>query len=171
MRASPLSNVTGFILIVLGLISVIYPAYSSVSLEAFFGAIFLVSGIFHTFAVYEIRERDDYIWNLGIGILYIIAGIFMLGNPVMGLVAITFFLIILFMAQGGLQILVSLRQRASSEKWYWTFISGLSNLAIGLILYMYFPLSVKFGIGLLVGINLLLFGFSILLVNRIVGNQ
>lgn len=171
MRASPLSNVTGFILIVLGLISIIYPAYSSVSLEAFFGAIFLVSGIFHTFAVYEGRDREDFIWNLGIGIIYMIGGICMLGNPVMGLVAMTLFLIVLFIAQGGLQILVSLRQRASSEKWYWTLISGLSNLAIGLILYMYFPLSVKFAIGLLVGVNLLFFGFSILLVNRVVGNK
>lgn len=171
MRPSPLSNITGFIFIVLGLVSILYPSVSSVSLEAFIGAIFLVSGIFHTFAVYEGRDRDDYIWNLGIGILYMIGGICMLGNPVMGAVALTFFLILLFFAQGGLQLLVGLRQRSSSEKWYWTVFSGLINMAIGLFLYAYFPLSAKFAIGLLVGVNMMFFGFSILLVNRIVGNK
>ncbi|MEB3702524.1 Putative acid-resistance membrane protein [Candidatus Bealeia paramacronuclearis] len=171
MQTSPLSNVTGFILIALGLLSVIYPAYSSVTLEAFFGSIFLVGGIFHAFGAYEARERADYLYSLCIGILYLLMGIVMLGNPTMGLFAITYLLIILFLAQGGLQFVAGLRQRTASPKWYWSVIAGFTNIVFGTILFVYFPISAVFALGVLVGLNLLTLGCSMLFVNRIIGKE
>ena len=169
MKSASITNTTGIIFIILGALSIMYPFYSSLGIEAFFGALFLFGGIFHLFGAFEDKQRTGYFWNFVIGVFYILAGVYLLSNPLVGLLSLTIVLIALFYVQGFLTIIYGFQQRKSTQKWVWSLISGLLTIGIATILFLGYPISALWTFGILVGINLLMFGISILLLNPFVG--
>ena len=169
MNPPSLTNATGIIFIILGLLSIAFPFYSSVGIEVLFGVLFLVGGIFHLFGAFEGKSRSGYFWNFCVGVLYILAGVYLLRHPLVGLMALTFILIALFFAQGVLMIIFAFQQRKVTQNWVWALVSGLITIGLGFILLLSYPISSLWAFGLLTGVNLLFFGMSILMVNRMVG--
>jgi uncharacterized membrane protein HdeD (DUF308 family) len=140
-------------------------------MEAFFGALFLVGGILYLFGAFEDKDHPSYLWRFLIGVLYIMAGTYLLGHPLMGLQILTLTLIGLFYAQGILMVIFSFHVRKVSPKWGWAFINGLLTIGLATILAVSYPISSLWAIGLLVGINLLTFGFVLLMLGSIMGKQ
>jgi uncharacterized membrane protein HdeD (DUF308 family) len=165
MPTKSLSNTAGFIFILLGLLSVAYPFYSSLGIEVFMGALFLVGGIFQLFSAIEGKEKSGYIWNFCIGVFYILAGVYLLSHPLLGLAILTTILIALFFTQGVLMVIFAFQQKKHTDRWGWAFINGLITIGLGVILMAGFPISSLWAFGLLTGINLFMFGISILMVN------
>lgn len=165
MQSKSIANITGIIFIILGVLSIAYPFYSSLGIETFFGALFLLGGIFHLFGSFEDKQREGYLWNFIVGVFYILAGVYLLSHPLIGLLVLTMVLIALFFAQGILTIVFGFQQRKSTQKWIWSLISGLLTIGISTILVISYPISSLWIFGLLVGINMLVFGISILLLN------
>jgi len=166
MRSSSVSNITGIIFIILGILSIIYPLYSSLGVEVFFGALFLFGGIFHLFGAFEKKHNENYIWNFAVGVFYILAGVYLLGNPIGGLLSLTVVLIILFYIQGILTVFYGFYQRNSTQTRAWIVFSGLITILIATILLAAYPISALWALGILIGVNLFMFGVSILIVNR-----
>lgn len=165
MTMQSIAKVTGVIFIVLGALSIIYPFYSSLGIEAFFGAIFLFGGIFQLFGAFEEKEHRHYLWNFIIGALFIVTGVYLLAQPLAGLLTLTMVLMALFFAQGILTVIAGFQQRAVTSRWIWTVISGLLTIGIAAILLASYPLSALWALGVLVGVNFLLTGFSFLCVS------
>jgi uncharacterized membrane protein HdeD (DUF308 family) len=165
MKKANIANITGAIFIILGALSIAYPFYSSLGIEAFFGALFLFGGIFHLFGAFEEKHRDGYIWNFVVGALYILAGVYLLSHPLIGLLFLSLLLIALFYTQGILTIIFGFQQRKSTRYWIWSMISGLLSIGIATLLVVSYPISALWVFGVLVGINLLIFGISLLLLN------
>ena len=167
MQSKSLTNTTGIIFIILGLLSLAYPFYSSLGIETFLGALFLVGGIFQLFGAFENKHNSGFVWNFCIGVFYILAGVYLLSHPLLGLVILTTVLIALFLTQGVLMLIFSIQHRKESEQWVWAFFNSLFTLAIAVILLAAYPLSSLWAFGILVGVNLFMFGVSILMVNQI----
>ncbi|HUX80601.1 MAG TPA: DUF308 domain-containing protein, partial [Alphaproteobacteria bacterium] len=136
MRLSSISGATGVIFIILGLLSIIFPLYSSLGVEIFFGALFLFGGIFQLFGAFEDKHREHYIWNFVIGVFYILAGVYLLSNPIGGLLSLTVVLIILFYIQGFLTVFYGFNQRGIPQKRFWIVLNGLITIAIASILLL-----------------------------------
>ncbi len=162
-----LSNTSGIIFIILGLLSVAYPFYSSLGIETFLGALFLVGGIFQLFGSFEDKQKSGYIWNFCIGVFYILTGVYLVSHPLLGLVILTTILIALFFTQGVLMLVFSLHHRKESGNWIWALFNSLITLGLGAILVASYPLSSLWAFGILVGVNLFMSGLSILMVNKI----
>lgn len=171
MQSSSVANTTGIIFIILGLLSIAYPFYSSLGIEVFFGALFLFGGIFHLFGAFEDRQRSGYLWNFGIGAFYILAGVYLFSNPLIGLLSLTMVLIALFFVQGIMMLIFGFQQRSHRQQWVWSIFSGLLTIGLAVILWVGYPISALWALGILVGINLLVFGTSLLLVNQIIGKS
>jgi uncharacterized membrane protein HdeD (DUF308 family) len=167
MRSSSVSNITGIIFIILGILSIIYPLYSSLGVEVFFGALFLFGGIFHLFGAFEKKHHQNYIWNFAVGVFYTLAGVYLLGNPIGGLLSLTVVLIILFYIQGILTVFYGLYQGNRTKTRAWIVFNGLITVLIATILLIAYPISALWALGILVGVNLFMFGVSILVVNRL----
>jgi len=165
MKNARITNITGTIFIILGVLSIIYPFYSSLGIEAFLGTLFLFGGIFQLFGAFEDKERNGYIWNFIVGVLYILAGVYLLSHPLIGLLFLSMLLIALFYAQGILTIIFGFQQRKEARYWVWSLISGLLSIGIATILLVNYPISALWVFGVLVGINLLMFGISLIILN------
>ncbi len=168
MKTTTITNITGIIFIILGLFSIAYPLYSSLGLATLFGAVFLVGGIFHIFGAFEDKQRNGYIWNFIVGVVYVLAGVYLLSHPLIGLLYLTILLISLFFAQGILTIIFGFQQRKHTKNWIWSVISGLLTIGIAILLSITYPISALWIFGLLVGINLVIFGTSILFLSPLI---
>lgn len=80
-----------------------------------------------------------------------------------GLVSLTYLLIAFFVAEGIVTIMYALdHRRELSQRWGWLVVSGVVDLFVAFIILMGLPGAVAWALGLIVGINLLFGGASMI---------
>jgi uncharacterized membrane protein HdeD (DUF308 family) len=102
---------------------------------------------------------QGFLWELLVGLLYVIAGGYLAFFPFTGLITLAIVLAILFIAEGIFEVIQAFRVRPH-EGWFWLLLSGLAALAVGVLIAIDLPGSAVWALGLLVGINLLFSGWS-----------
>jgi uncharacterized membrane protein HdeD (DUF308 family) len=101
-------------------------------------------------------------WSLFSAALAVIAGGILLANPAQGVLTLTIVVGAYFLAEGVITIMYALEHRRElSERWSWLLVSGLMDLLIAFLIISGLPNTAEWAIGLLVGINLVLGGASL----------
>jgi uncharacterized membrane protein HdeD (DUF308 family) len=86
-----------------------------------------------------------------------------LGKPVQGTLTLTIVVGAYFLAEGVASIMYALEHRRElSERWSWMLVAGVMDLLIAAIIIAGLPGSATWAVGLLVGINLLFGGASLI---------
>jgi uncharacterized membrane protein HdeD (DUF308 family) len=152
----------GIVLALLGLAAMIVPPLASLAVAIFLGWMFLISGIAGLFVTYWARQTPGFWWSLFSAALAVLAGGILLANPEQGVRALTIVVGAYFLAEGVVTIMYALEHRRElSGRWSWLLISGVMDLLIAFIIVSGLPGSAEWAIGLLVGINLVLGGASL----------
>ena len=121
----------------------------------------LIGGIAGLFATYWARQMPGFWWSLFSAALAVLAGGILLAKPEQGILTLTIVVGAYFLAEGVVTIMYALEHRRElSERWSWLLISGVMDLLIAFIIVAGLPDSAQWAIGLLVGINLVLGGAS-----------
>jgi len=95
------------------------------------------------------------------GILYVVVGFMVVANPGVTALALTL-LIAMFLVFGGIfRIAVAVVVRF--QNWIWLLLHGVVNLLLGIAIWRQWPLSGLWVIGLFVGIDMLLNGWSLIM--------
>jgi uncharacterized membrane protein HdeD (DUF308 family) len=102
--------------------------------------------------------------NLVIGILYAIAGLLTLFNPLAGTLSLTAILGALFIAEGVYAIIMAFQVRPGGQYFWLILLDGIVTLILGILVLNQFPESAIWLIGLYVGISILFSGVSLLVV-------
>jgi uncharacterized membrane protein HdeD (DUF308 family) len=93
----------------------------------------------------------------------LVAGFVLLFWPVEGTVTLTLIIGAYFLAEGVVTIMYALEHRRElSERWGWLLAAGLADLLVAAIIISGFPGTAAWAIGLLVGLNLLFGGASLI---------
>jgi uncharacterized membrane protein HdeD (DUF308 family) len=158
--------VYGVLMILLGLFSIALPGVATVAVTLTIGWLLLIGGGVGLFAVISGgRSAPDFWWNLFTTIVYILAGLAVLTRPMTGVLTLTIILAAYLLAGGIMRIFLSVHYRARIPKaWVWVLISGLVDIVLSLIIMAGLPGSAVWVLGLLVGINLLMMGISLVMV-------
>ncbi len=82
-------------------------------------------------------------------------------NAVTGAVALTLALAAYFGVQGITQIFLSFEHRRSLPSWGWVLANGIIDLILAAIILARWPKTAAWVIGLLVGVNLLMYGIAL----------
>ena len=152
----------GIVLVLLGLAAMIVPPLASLAVTIFLGWMFLITGIAGLFVTYWARQMPGFWWSLFSAALAILAGGILLAKPEQGILTLTIVVGAYFLAEGVVTIMYALEHRRElSERWSWLLISGVMDLLIAFIIVSGLPGSAEWAIGLLVGINLVLGGASL----------
>ena len=152
----------GIILILLGAGAIALPLAASLAIEVIFGWIFVISGIVTVIHSFNALNSGKCFLRLLSGIFYLAIGIMFLAYPIQGVATLTLLLAILFTFQGVIKIAVAIRLKPM-QNWNWMLVSGIASLLLSGIIWAGWPSSVSWVLGLLVGINLMLSGWTMLM--------
>ena len=153
----------GILLAVLGVAALILPPLASLAITIFLGWMFLVGGIGGLIVTYWARSTPGFWWSLISAALAVLAGMLLLARPMQAVLTLTIVLGAYFLAEGVTTIMYALEHRRElSSRWSWLLISGLVDIAISFMVITGLPSSAEWAIGILVGINLLFGGATLI---------
>ncbi|MHB9112626.1 MAG: HdeD family acid-resistance protein [Thermoleophilia bacterium] len=151
----------GIILVVTGGFAMVFPLGAAYGIEVFVGILLLISG-----SAYLINSMADrrhgFVWQLLLALIYIGVGIMLLVYPLSGVVTLTLVLGICFLVSGTFKSLIALTSR-KSQGWGMLLVSGLLGIILGILILASWPSSSAWVIGLLVGIDLLFAGMTMIM--------
>jgi uncharacterized membrane protein HdeD (DUF308 family) len=152
----------GIVLAVLGLAAMIVPPLASLAVTIFLGWMFLISGIAGLFVTYWARQMPGFWWSLFSAALAVLAGLILIARPMQGVLTLTIVVGAYFLAEGVATIMYALEHRRElSARWSWLLVAGLMDILIAFLIISGLPGSAEWAIGLLVGINLVIGGASL----------
>ncbi len=150
----------GIFLIILGAIAILVPYFFTVAIVVSLGWILLFGGIFLlTRALFFIRMPGSGLW-LFMGLLQLVIGYLFLAKPLGGVLTLTLLMALFFTLEGIAKISFALMMRPLKH-WGWVFFSGVTALVLALIIWLGWPGTAEWLLGLFFGINLFLGGWSI----------
>jgi uncharacterized membrane protein HdeD (DUF308 family) len=153
----------GILLAVLGLAAMIVPPLASLAVTIFLGWMFLVTGVAGLVMTYWARAMPGFWWSLISAALAVLAGGILLARPMQGVLTLTIVVGAYFIAEGVASIMYALEHRRElSGRWSWMLIAGVMDLLIAFFIVAGLPGSAEWAIGLLVGINLLFGGATLI---------
>ena len=153
----------GIVLAVLGLAAMIVPPLASLAVTIFLGWMFLISGVAGLFVTYWARQMPGFWWSLFSAALAVLAGLILLARPMQGVLTLTIVVGAYFLAEGVATIMYALEHRRElSARWSWLLVAGMIDILIAFMIIGGLPGSAEWAIGLLVGINLLFGGASLI---------
>jgi uncharacterized membrane protein HdeD (DUF308 family) len=153
----------GILLVILGLAAMILPPLASLAVTIFLGWMFLISGIAGLVLTFWARQMPGFWWSLLSALLSLGAGIVLLVQPVQGTLTLTVVVGIYFLAEGVATIMYALEHRRElTGRWSWLLVAGLMDLVIAFFIIAGLPGSALWALGLLVGVNLMFGGATLI---------
>jgi len=155
--------IEGILLVILGLAAMILPPLASLAVTIFLGWMFLISGIAGLALTFWARAMPGFWWSLFSAVLAIVAGIVLLAQPVQGTLTLTIVVGAYFLAEGVVTIMYALEHRKElSERWGWLLTAGIMDILVAGIILAGLPGSALWALGVLVGINMLFGGATLI---------
>ena len=153
----------GILLSIIGLAAMIVPPLASLAVTIFLGWMFLVSGVAGLVATYWARNMPGFWWSLISAALAVLAGGVLLARPMQAVLTLTIVVGAYFLAEGVATIMYALEHRRElSKRWSWLLVAGVMDIIIAFFIIAGLPGSAQWAIGLLVGINLLFGGATLI---------
>ena len=155
-----LGTISGFLLVVLGVLAIAAPFVSGMAMSTLISAIMIAAGMTLLFFCFKAESFGRGLGQFLLGSLTVVGGSFMLMEPVLTLFTLTGILLVWFIADGIVTIYQGIK-RKPQEGWGWVVFSGISSLVLGGLLAYQWPMSGTYAVGILVGIRLLFSGWSV----------
>ena len=152
----------GVVLLVLGTIAIAVPLVATVTVELLLGSVFLVAGVAQGVHAFHSRRWGGFLLRLLNGALGTIVGILLLANPLKGVLALTLLLAIFFVIAGVLKLVAAVQLRSMAH-WGWVLLSGLVDVLLGGFIWLEWPGSAVWVLGLFAGISMIFNGWSVVM--------
>jgi uncharacterized membrane protein HdeD (DUF308 family) len=153
----------GIVLVLLGIGAIIVPPIAGLAVTLLLGWLFLTGGIFGLVVTYWAREMPGFWWSLFSAALSVLAGLILIARPMAGLLTLTVVLTAFFVLEGIASIMFALdHKRELTGRWGWVVAAGVFDLLIAMMILAGLPGSAAWAIGLLVGINMVFGGSSLI---------
>jgi uncharacterized membrane protein HdeD (DUF308 family) len=154
--------VLGIALIVLGTILLGSPVIATMATVTTLGVLILLGGVMEVIGAFWCQEWSGFFLALLSGVLGIVVGLMLLGNPIQGGITLTVLLATFLFVGGIFKAVAAIAHRF--EGWGWLLLSGVIDVVLGVLIWRELPTSGLTIIGVLVGISLIFRGVSWLMV-------
>jgi len=151
----------GVTMLVLGIAAVIYDATATIFSVVVFGWLLMFAGVMQIVHAFQVRTWSGFFLYLLDGIVRAVVGTMLVIYPNAGAQSITLLLSFYFIAGGLFKTFGSILLQFPS--WGWSVASGLVSVALGVMLAMQWPASGTWFIGFAVGLDLILYGWALLM--------
>ena len=161
--------ILGIALIVLGTTALGSALYMTLASVLFFGWILIIAGVLEAaHAFWREKRWGGFFLDLLTGLLYVAVGWMMVSNPGESAVLLTLIIAMFLVFEGLFRIVVAITVRY--PHWGWVLFNGIISLILGISIWQRWPYSGLWVIGLFVGIEMLLNGWSLVMLSLSVRN-
>jgi len=150
----------GVLAIFVGCVAILVPAVASVGTAIFIGWILLIAGAFLVAGAFTAHSIGTVLLRLLWAFLTVIVGLWLIVEPDNGTLTLTIVLGIYFLVVGAGRIAVAFAGRGRQNAGL-LGLSGVAGLLIGILVLAELPSSADWAIGLLVGIDLIFAGWTL----------
>lgn len=148
----------GIVLVVLGIIALADSVAVTVVSMFLFGWLLLIAGIIEAVQAFRHRRAGHLFLHALNAVLSIIVGLMLLRHPLAGALVMTLLLAVYFTVAGIFRIVAALAMRIRG--WGWALADGIITLILGILVWTQWPVSGLWIIGLFIGIDLIITGWS-----------
>lgn len=161
-RSSP-SVVWPVIMIIVGIFALWLPAASSIGVARLLGWLMVFDAVFQFIHAFRSAGTGHIVWKVLIAVIYLIAGIYFLAHPFLAVALVTLALAVFFLVEGVVEIFsyFGVRETGASG---WILFNGIVNIILAFMIWRHWPNSALWVLGILVGIGLVMTGWSRLMV-------
>jgi uncharacterized membrane protein HdeD (DUF308 family) len=149
----------GIAYIILGIIAFSYPVASTVGLILALGVMFLVGGAIELIHTVQMRKEIGTGWRLFDSLISLAAGVLLLRYPGGGMIGLAIAMIFYFFMSAAAKTVVAFGTRPLPGSG-WAFVSAIASFVLGIYMIAQFPVSAFWVPGLLLGINFVFHGVS-----------
>ncbi len=149
----------GALSIIIGIAAIAVPRVATLATELLIGWVLLFTGIVQVVHSFYSKGWGNFFYRAVGALLYIVAGVLLLNYPIQGVIALTALVAIVFVIEGVFKIVVAVRnsQMVGRE---WLTLNGVVAIMLGFFIWMKLPFDAAWAVGLLVGINLIFGGIT-----------
>jgi uncharacterized membrane protein HdeD (DUF308 family) len=157
------SIVWAILLIVFGFLAIALPLGTSLGVVLIVAWLIILSGGFQFIHAFQSQGAGGIAWKLLVAVVYLIAGIYFLTHPLLGLASFTLALAFFFVAEGVLDLIAYFQNRSAGSSWI--LFDGIVTLILGILVWSHWPSTSGWVIGTLVGISMLMTGTTRLMLS------
>jgi len=163
-RASGWSIALGVLMIILGIIAMLAPWEFGIVIALIIGWSAIFNGVAQI--IYGIRTHSGgrTVLEVILGLIYIVAGIYLLVHPVGGLLVLTLFLACFLLVYGVFALVLAFQMRPLPG-WGWVLFDAIITILLGILIWAHWPLNSEWVVGTLFGISILVSGVTRLMIS------
>ncbi len=153
---------SGIIHLVVGVLAIVFPILASLAANFIIGWLFVFAGVAGLVSAFGVRGVGALAWSVLLSVLTLGAGLFVLFDPMSGLLALTLVVATVFVVEGVFQALFALRVRPA-QGWVFVLGSAVISVGLGVVIALGLPGTSTFVLGVLLGVNFLSTGIAAVL--------
>ncbi|WP_158585669.1 HdeD family acid-resistance protein [Pseudooceanicola sediminis] len=161
MRVSSILLMIGVLLALGGILALANPFAASLTVTTIVGVFFLLSGVVQAWILFRAGGVSGRFFNGFVALLSIVAGVWMLANPLAGTVSLTLILGVVFLVMGVVRLLMGLQLGQTRLRWV-MLLSAAASIGIGLLVFFNIAAAASTLLGILLGFQLLSEGIGLL---------
>ena len=158
-RASTWSIVLGILMILAGMLAIADSAFAGVLVVYVVAWTAIFNGVMQIIYGFRAHSGGRVILEIILGLLYIVAGVYILMHPLPGLLALTLVLACFLVVYGIFALVLAFQLRPLSG-WGWVLFDAIVTILLGVLIWAHWPINSEWVIGTLVGISLIISGVS-----------
>ena len=158
----------GIVMVFLGTVALFVIPAATLGTVLVLGWLLVISGIIEAVQAFRVRRWGGMFLHLIGGILGILVGLLVVTHPVAGALAWTMLFASFFTVIGIFRMVTAIRLKFPN--WGWAVFDGAVTLALGILLWVQWPWSALWFLGLAVGVSLILRGWSYVMFSVAVRN-
>lgn len=155
--------IEGIVLVILGVLAILVPMIATISVAIVIGWLILISGVVGLVTTSMARDVPGFWWSVVSGLVCVVAGIMLLGGPILAEVSLTLLLVVFFTIEGMAWSIYAMQYKKElSGPWTWMLMSGIVDLILAFMFWCRLPGTAVWAFGPLVGISMLFGGASMI---------
>ncbi|HVP89924.1 MAG TPA: DUF308 domain-containing protein [Terriglobales bacterium] len=151
----------GVAMVVLGIAAVVFPLVSSKVVALLVGWLLLFFGLLMFFNAFSIQGTGPFFGSLLLGLLSIACGIYLLFNPLVGEVALTLMVGMIFMLQGAFGIAFAFDMRPL-KGWVGMLLSAIASIVLSILIMAHWPAISTMAMGIIFGVDFIVAGIALI---------
>ena len=154
-------TVYGIATLILGGLCVLAPFISGIGVTLLVGLFLLAAGIARLFFAFKAGSFGKGLLTFLLGGLSIVCGLVFFARPLLGLASLTVVLVAFFIVDGIVEIVAAFKIKPL-KGWGRMLLGGIISILLAILIAYEWPVSGAYAIGILVGIRLLVAGWSMI---------